>query len=179
MFKRVVDLLSFWFKGGVYFAKKIGVEVGNNCRIYTRYFGSEPFLISIGNNVTVTANVSFITHDGSLILFEDDKGRRYKYQRISIGDNVFVGVNSIIMPGVKIQNNVIVAAGSVVTKSIPEGVIVAGVPARIIGDYNEFKNKCLGKCISKRDIDFKEPYKERILKIIDEGYKPYLNRKQG
>lgn len=179
MLKRAFILLSFWINGGVAFARKSGALVGNNCRIYTRYFGSEPFLISIGNNVTITKGVSFITHDGSLILFEDEKGRRYKYQRISIGDNVFVGVNSIIMPGVKIENNVIVAAGTVVTKSIPEGVIVAGVPARIIGDYDEFKDKCLEQCISKIDIDFKESYKERILKIIDEGYKPYLDRKQG
>lgn len=174
MVKRAIDLLCFWLKGGVFFAKRIGVNVGNNCRIYTRYFGSEPFLISIGNNVTITANVSFITHDGSLILFSDEKGRRYKYQKIEVGNNVFIGVNSIVMPGIKIEDNVIVAAGSVLTKSVPAGVIVAGVPAKIIGNFYDLKITCLDNCISKEDVNFNEPFKDRILKIVDPGYKPYL-----
>ena len=174
MIKRVVDLLFFWIKGGTFFAKRVGVLVGDRCRIYTRYFGSEPFLISIGNDVTITAGVSFITHDGSLILFKDEKGRRYKYQRISIGNNVFIGVNSIVMPGVKIDDNVIVAAGSVVTKSIPSGVIVGGVPAKIIGRFDELKVKSLKNCVSEVDTDFNMPYKDRIFKVLDKAYKEYL-----
>lgn len=121
-------------------ARKTGVNIGKNCRIYTSYFGSEPFLISIGDNVTVTSDVKFITHDGSGWLMKDKKGRRYYYHGISVGNNVFIGVNSIIMPGVKIEDNVVVGAGSVVTKSVPEGcVLVAGVPARIIGRYDDPK----------------------------------------
>jgi len=78
------------------------------------------------------------------------------------------------MPGVKIDDNVIVAAGSVVTKSIPSGVIVGGVPAKIIGRFDELKVKSLKNCVSEVDTDFNMPYKDRIFKVLDKAYKEYL-----
>lgn len=175
MFKRLVDLIVFFVRGGVPFARRIGVNIGEKCRIYSRFFGSEPFLITLGDNVTITAGVSFITHDGSLGLFTDTKGRRYKYQRIFVGNNVFIGVNSIIMPGVRVEDNVIVAAGSVVTKSIPTGKIVAGVPAKIVGEFNELKERSLETCVSQNEIDFSESYEQRVIRVLDNTYKPFLN----
>ncbi|MBC7915785.1 MAG: acyltransferase [Pyrinomonadaceae bacterium] len=164
-------------KPDLYF-KKNGIKVGENCRIYTSKFGSEPFLITIGNNVTVTSGVSFITHDGSAWLMRDEKGRRYTYQPINIGNNVFIGVNSIIMPGVKIEDRVIVAAGSVVTKSIPSGVVVAGVPAKIIGRYDDIETKMLDSYISDMEIkSYQGTYQERIEKVANFAFKPYLNEK--
>lgn len=162
-------------KQHLYF-KKVGITVGSNCRIYTSKFGSEPFLITIGNNVTVTSGVSFITHDGSGWLMRDEKGRRYTYQPINIGNNVFIGVNSIIMPGVKIEDRVIVAAGSVVTKSIPSGVVVAGVPAKIIGRYSDIESKMLDNYISDEDMkSLRGTYQEKIKQVTNFAYKPYLN----
>jgi acetyltransferase-like isoleucine patch superfamily enzyme len=76
-------------------------------------------LISIGNNVTITSGVVLLTHDGFLWLMNDEKVRRYMYRRVSIGNNVIIGVNCIIMLGVKIEDNIIIAAGSIVTKSVP------------------------------------------------------------
>lgn len=174
LLNKINGLYTLYFKGGVYYAKSIGVKVGNNCRVYTTNFGSEPFLITIGNNVTVTSGVKFITHDGTTWLMRDERGRRYFYQRISVGNNVFIGVNSIIMPGVKIDDNVIIAAGSVVTKSIPKGVIVAGVPAKIIGNFKEIETRMLSDYISDKEIDLQLPYEERILKVVSNGYKKYL-----
>jgi acetyltransferase-like isoleucine patch superfamily enzyme len=156
------------------YAKKIGVKIGENCRIYSTHFGSEPFLISIGDNVTVTSGVKFLTHDGSTWLIRDEKGRRYLYQKIKIDNNVFVGVNSIIMPGVKIEKNVIVAAGSVVTKSIPSGSVVAGVPAKIIGRFEDIEHKMLTSYISDFDLNKKLSYKQRVLEVLTTEYKPYL-----
>jgi acetyltransferase-like isoleucine patch superfamily enzyme len=155
------------------YAKKQGVKVGEGCRIYTKNFGTEPFLISIGNHCTITTGVRFITHDGSTWLMRDQKGRRYYYAPIEIGNNVFIGVNSIIMPGVKIEDNVIVGAGSIVTKSIPSGVIVAGTPAKIIGKFEEIEKRMLENYISDEDMDKTLNYKERILRII-QGFKPFL-----
>lgn len=63
------------------------------------------------------------------------------FGKIKIGSNVYIGNNSLIMPGVSIGNNVIVAAGSVVTKSIPSNSIVGGNPAQIIGDIDSFKKR--------------------------------------
>src|SRR5690606_17596805 len=138
----------------VEFARSVGVTVGENCRLYINSFGSEPWLISIGNKVTITTNVLLLTHDGSTWLVEDKKGRRQLYRRIIIGNNVFIGKNSIILPGVKIDDNVIVAAGSVVTKSVPSGKIVGGNPAKIIGDFDTYKHRALSSYISNSEINF-------------------------
>lgn len=166
-------ILSF-FLGNIFYAKKMGVKIGSGCRLYVKKFGSEPFLIEIGNNVTITQDVKFITHDGSTWLIRDAKGRRYLFRRIIIRDNVFIGMNSIIMPGVSIGNNVIVAAGSVITKSVPSGVVIGGNPAKTIMMYEDYKQRVLDSYISDVDMDYSLSYQERILKILDKVMKPEI-----
>ena len=169
-----VEIFYRFTKNGAGFARYKGVKVGANCRIYTRSFGSEPWLISIGDKVTITSGVVILTHDGSTWLFDDEKGRRYLYRKVVIGNNIFIGVNSIIMPGVKIEDNVVVAAGSVVTKSVPSGVIIGGNPAKIIGTFDGYKNKVLTSYISKKDIDFSKPYQKRVEQIVDTSFKEFI-----
>jgi acetyltransferase-like isoleucine patch superfamily enzyme len=159
------------------FYQKLGLRVGKNCRILTLSFGSEPFLISIGDNVTITSGVTFITHDGSGWLMRDDKGRRYSYKPIIIGNSVFIGPKSIIMPGVKIEDNVIIAAGSVVTKSVPAGSVVAGVPAKIISKFDDVKDRMLREFITDKDFKKLEgSYKDRVMAVVDYNYKEYLTQ---
>lgn len=173
--KKLNSLRILFLNGGVSYARHLGVKVGNGCRIYTTNFGSEPFFITIGNNVTITSGVKLLTHDGSTWLFRDEKGRRFLYKRILIGNNVFIGVDSIVMPGVIIEDNVIVAAGSVVTKSIPSGVTVAGNPAKIIGKFDNYKSRVLTSYKSELDAPKGVTYEERCLAMLDLNYKPYLN----
>src|SRR5690606_35980431 len=109
-------------RGYDYYARYIGVKIGTNCRINTKHFGTEPFLVEIGDNVTIASDVKLITHDGSGRLFE----KVFRYRKIIIGNNVFVGMNSILLLGVEVGDNVIIGAGSVVTKSIPPNSVVAG-----------------------------------------------------
>lgn len=161
-------------KSGVDYARCKGVTVGMDCRIYTKGFGSEPWLITIGNKVTITAGVVLLTHDGSTWLMNDKDGRRYLYRRVNIGNNVFIGVNSVIMPGVFVGDNVIIGAGSIVTKSVPSGVIVAGNPARIIGDYDAYKKDVLESYVSDSKINFSLSYQDRINHIVDSSFKKYL-----
>tara|TARA_B110000003_G_C16504321_1_gene478627 strand:- start:332 stop:880 length:549 start_codon:yes stop_codon:yes gene_type:complete len=164
--------------GGVRAARDLGVVVGENCRIYTSRFGSEPFLIGIGNNVTVSARVTFITHDGSLGLFSfDDGSRPYLYAKILIGNDVFIGMDTVIMPGVKIGNNVVIGAGSIVTKSIPSGSVVAGNPARWILSYDDYRVKCL--IDENRQRADRQEYQKSVTSIARDVYKTDIETPLG
>jgi len=138
--------------GSLKYAKKQGLKAGNNVNVMSQVnFGSEPYLIEIGNNVLISSNVSFITHDGGTWVFTDKEEYKevIKYGKIIIGNNVFIGAKSIIMPGVRIGNRCVVGAGSIVTKSVPGNCVVAGVPAKIIMKTDEYADK------SKRNM---KPY---------------------
>ena len=109
---------------------------------------SYPELISIGNNVTVCADVKFFEHDEINRMFNGDKrykGPEIKYYtgKINVEDNVVIGANSLIMYNVRIGHNALVAAGSVVVKDVEAYSIVGGNPARVIGDTRELLKKRL------------------------------------
>lgn len=104
-------------------------------------FGTEPYLITIGNNCLFSGEVQLLTHDGSMHVFRKDIPGAAIFKPINIGDNVFIGYRSIIMPGVTIGNNVVIGAGSLVNKNIPENSVAAGVPVKILKTYDEYKEK--------------------------------------
>lgn len=124
--------------GRVYALSALGVRVGDGCRILSDIATTEPWLISIGDRVTISTRVTFITHDGSGWLYHDDRGRRYRFAPIRVGSDVFIGTGVTVLPGVSIGNRCVVGAGSVVTVSVPDGTVVAGVPARPIKPWAEF-----------------------------------------
>lgn len=169
--EKIVKTAIISLRGNNAYARYAGVTVGQNCRLRITNWGSEPFLISIGNKVTIAAGSRLITHDGSLWLISDDAGRRFHYRKISIGNNVFIGMNSIILPGVKIGDNVIVGAGAIVTKSIPSGKIVGGNPAKVIGDFEAFKKKALQNLPGEKEMST-GTYKDRVLRAMDLTFKP-------
>lgn len=121
-------------------ARHAGVNMGVNNFIGSLFWSSEPYLITIGNHCQITANVHIHTHGGgnfvrSIIPDFDCFGK------VQIGDYVYLGTGAQIMPGVKIGNNVLVAAGSIVTKSVPDNVVVGGNPARIICSLEDYLSK--------------------------------------
>ena len=121
------------------------MNIGKNCYIdKSAIIGTEPYLISIGENVRITQGVKFITHDGSLWVLRNlgvvDKNTD-KFGRIKIGNNVNVGWNTIVMPNVVIGDNVMIGAGSIVTKDIPNNSVAVGVPAKIIETIDEYYEK--------------------------------------
>jgi acetyltransferase-like isoleucine patch superfamily enzyme len=130
-------------KGPEEAARAAGVTIGRECRILSRIATSEPWLVTIGNRVTITGGVVFATHDGSGFHVRDDRGRRYRYAPITIGDDVFIGQNTVILPGVRVGDGAIVGAGSVLTRSVPAGTVVAGNPARVISTRAAFDARVL------------------------------------
>lgn len=129
-------------RGPVAASRALGVRVGEGCRILSLTVSSEYELISIGDRVTISSDVLFITHDGAGWLVHDDQGRRhYWLAGIEIGSDVFIGARAVLMPGVRIGDRCIVGAGAVVTRSVPSGAVVGGNPARVIADYQAFVDK--------------------------------------
>lgn len=125
--------------------KKLGMKIGDNCSIQAGVTFDYSFcwLIKIGNNVTIGPEAYILAHDAST----KEKLNFSKVGSITIEDNVFIGARALIMPGVTIGKNSIVAAGSIVTKTVPENSIVAGNPAKVITSTFEYieKNKKLFK----------------------------------
>lgn len=120
---RDTEILNDYFRGK-------GMLIGVNSKIYSDITTPESYLIEIGDDVTISTEVQFITHDNSICKL--DANYTDTFGRIKIGSNTFIGARAILLPGVRVGTNVIIGAGSVVTKSIPDNVIVAGNPARII-----------------------------------------------
>ena len=137
-------ILNLFYKkiyGVEKYLKHRGVEIGENCKIYSDISTTESYLIKIGSNTTISSCVKFVTHDNSICKVLDDKTDIFG--NIVIGKNCFIGMNSMILYGVTLADNTIVAAGSVVTKSVDEeGLIIGGNPARIIGRASDFGEKC-------------------------------------
>jgi acetyltransferase-like isoleucine patch superfamily enzyme len=126
--------------------RTMGVRVGEGCRIYATDFGSEPWLIKIGNRVCISNDVTFVNH-GLNWPFQEKYESLTGFGPIEIKDNCQIGVRATILPHVTIGPNSIVGAGSVVTKSVPPDVVVAGNPARVICTMAEYEQKCVARHI--------------------------------
>lgn len=125
------------------FYRKLGVKIGKRCTFIgdNISFSSEPYLINIGNDVRVSFDVCFITHDGGTHVLRKQNPEVCIYGQIIVGNNVFIGARSIILPNTKIGNNSIVGAGSLVTKDIPDNEVWGGIPAHKICTVDEYKKK--------------------------------------
>lgn len=126
----------------IWYARKIGVRVGNDCRLINVSYSTEPYLVTLGDHVSVTFS-HFETHDGGVWVFRKEHPEIDVVRPIVVGNNVFIGYGSIILPGTRIGNNVVIGARSVVSGVIPDNVVAAGVPAKIIKSIDEYKVKIL------------------------------------
>lgn len=121
-------------------------RIGEHVYLQPWNFGTEPELISFGDNVHVASNVNFVNHDITCMMFNYmDKEHRYKLRQgeINIGNNVFIGAGSRILYDVTIGDNVIIGAGSLVNRRIPSGTVAAGVPCKVIGSFEDYQRKMM------------------------------------
>jgi acetyltransferase-like isoleucine patch superfamily enzyme len=177
MIKRIIKLFSL-FRNRLYTAEKyarhIGVNIGKHCVIETRNWSTEPYLITIGNNCAITHDVSIHTHGG---------GRAARqfcpdfdvFGKVVIEDWAYIGAYSQIMPGVTIGEGALVAAGSVVTKSVAPHTVVGGNPARYICTTEEFYERNKKYNVNTKGLNFKD--KKKVLLSLTDDYfvkKPFI-----
>jgi acetyltransferase-like isoleucine patch superfamily enzyme len=131
-------------------AIRAGMRVGENTRfVGTQRFGSEPYLVSIGRDCLITDGVTFLTHDGSIQVPYIRAGaspaeiysRKSIFRPVVIGDNCFVGVGAVLLPGAEIGANSIIGAGSIVGGRFDDGMVIAGNPARAVSTVERYFDK--------------------------------------
>lgn len=144
MFKKVSRGIKYFYWRCVAspenYARHIGVKIGRNCFISTRRWGTEPYLITIGDNVQVTHDVAIHTHGGGHAL-RDTNPDFDVFGKVVIQDWAYIGASSQIMPGVTVGKGAIVAAGSIVTKSVAPYTVVGGNPAKYICSIQEYAER--------------------------------------
>jgi maltose O-acetyltransferase len=129
---------------------KAGLRLGRNVYVdeNVSFDSSFCWLISIGDECTISKHVIILAHDASTKRHLDFT----KIGRVQVGKRTFIGAGSVILPGVTIGDNVIVGAGSVVTHDIPDNCVAAGNPARIIKSTNDYLNH------QKRNLSVRPTY---------------------
>ena len=178
MLKRRLQILRLQLCYGGYrraeYLKKIGLfhRQGAHCFFTPSNYGTEPYLLSFGDNVHVASDVRFVTHDVAAKMFrymEPDQLHTSRVGRIDVGSHVFIGAGATILYDVTIGDRVIVAAGSLVNRDLPSGGIYGGVPARRIGDFEDYaaKSREYSRQVPWRDA---EPMQDRRRKQLEYLY---------
>lgn len=150
MIKRILCKLIFRERADsdsyIKYLRKKGMRIGERCTIYSPKNSlideSRPWMIEIGDDVKITRGVIILTHGFDWSVLKGVYGEVLgSCGKVTIGNNVFIGMNSVILKGVTIGNNVIVGAGSLVNKDIPDNCVVAGNPARVIMSLDDYHQK--------------------------------------
>jgi acetyltransferase-like isoleucine patch superfamily enzyme len=156
------------YRDPVRYFRRQGAEIGEGVEIYGANlftFGSEPYLVSIGNQVTISHNVDFITHDGAVRVARQKYPDAYLYGRIHVADNCFLGARCILLPGARVGTGSIIGSGSIVTGEIPSGVVAVGAPARPIKSVADYIDGKRHLWINTGGLTFKAK-RELLLRLL-------------
>ena len=133
------------------------LSIGDNTHVeLDNLDGITPQLVVIGRNCVFAPKSVVLTHDACLLPYSG----KYVFRETRIGDNVFVGYGAVILPGIKVESNVVIGANSVVTKDVAGGLVVAGNPAKIICTTKELYEK-KEKFLSEASFNWKQPITNR------------------
>ena len=167
LIRKIKHLYNRYFLSFEQQALKAGVRMGKDNQFLSNFWSSEPYLIEIGDNCQITAGVKIFTHGGAKVARVIEPNFDC-FGKVKIGSNVYIGTNSLIMPGVTVGDNVLIAAGSVVTNSVPSNVVIGGNPAHVICTFDDYYQK------NKRyNVDTKQltPSEKREVLLSLEDYK--------
>lgn len=162
-------------KGYEQWLREHGVVIGKNLRLFNhnsiRFDITTPGMITVGDNVSITADVSILTHDFCSSVFRQ---KYYDYvpgrSKVVIGNNVYIGQKAMILRGVTIGDNVIIGAGAIVTKDIPSDSVVAGIPARVVCTLDEYYQKRKTKALEEAKQYARELYHYRGVRPTVEDF---------
>lgn len=131
-------------------------------------WSSEPYLITVGENCQITHGVLIHTHGGGQVV-RDRIPDFDVFGKVNIGNWVYIGANSQIMPGITIGDNALIAAGSIVTCSVPTGEVWGGIPARRICSVEEYIERNNPYNIGSKNMSFEEK-KKLLLSLPDDRF---------
>ncbi len=129
------------YRDPVRYFRRQGAEIGEGVEIFGANlftFGSEPYLVSIGNQVTISHNVDFITHDGAMRIARAEHPGAYLYGRIHVADRCFLGAHCVLLLGARVGAGSVIGSGSIVTGEIPPGVVAIGAPAKPVKTVEDY-----------------------------------------
>ena len=138
-----------------------GARIGKGTRMGCRTgaFGSEPYLITVGENCWFGGGAHLLTHDGGVLVLNNlkkwEKGMD-KMGPIKIGNNVYTGVNVLIMPGVTIGDNVVIGAGSIVTHDVPSNCVVLGIPGKVVCSLDDYYKRACPRVVPTYGMPYKD-----------------------
>ena len=138
-----------------------GAKIGKNCFFQINKLASEPYLVEIGDSVTIGGNVTLLTHDGASVVFREEFPSLRYFGRVIIEDNCFIGAGSIITAGVRIGKGSIVGPLSVVLRDVKPGSVVIGNPAIQVSTIEKYKERCLQEWKSQGLDKFEPLFKGR------------------
>lgn len=147
--------------------KEEGLIIGKGCRIMTQFKFNEPYLITIGDYVSIGTGVQIIPHDGAVWTLRHLKKNPKidRFGKIKIGSNVFIGNNAIILPDTIIGDNIVIGANSIVRGELEANSVYAGVPVKKICSIEEYYLKYESSFMDIKGLN-PEMKKEIILKNI-------------
>ncbi|MBN1692371.1 MAG: acyltransferase [Dehalococcoidales bacterium] len=169
--QKILDYISFLFhtiKGdSLWIMKRRGLKVGKNLFLGGSYLDLGLLhLITIGDNVTLAGRVTVLAHDASM-----NEWLGYsKIGKVVIGNRVFIGYGSIVLPGVTIGDDAVIGAGSVVTKNVPSGRVAIGNPAKDAGSLEDFLSK------KREELDTLPVFGQEYLKLNKKKRREMLER---
>lgn len=176
--KKIISRIQLWLNppiSDIEILRKHGVKVGENVHVYGHDFDLRyGKLLEIGSNVSISHSTILMHDAGPSKYVEGDYGTKLK--KVVIGDNVFIGYGCLVLPGTKINDNVIIGAGTVVRGEIPSDSVICGNPWQRVcsaTEYIERNRKCLESAAKYDGDDFAE-----VAKLLDDGKDVFIKKRE-